>query len=313
MNDLDTDVSQLRQILAIRPDSNIIIERWSDSAGAHVVLDSDNPSVYKQLYRAAKAKLKLRIKITRVQPPPPPSPPPAAPSPPPLVQSRPVEEVNLPKSSPVSTRGSYLDTVLGEPVPSTFATHYAASADAFGCGYTDYLTGHAGDVSRKEWSGSAFGTAPLANQPVTTRFPGLSGAFCIDCNNCGDTIPNEHYHCSICDQGDYDLCPKCVDTGVLCPGEGHWLIKRTINNGVVTNSTTETIAPRKDDEPIDATPKTPKEPTPVTEEETAEAEKPAPPAPAQPVEEKQHIKIAVRTCNACFEGMFLNHWKRVKY
>ena len=47
-----------------------------------------------------------------------------------------------------------------------------------------------------------------------------------------------HYHCSICDNGDYDLCESCVQSGKLCSGDGHWLIKRVIKNGQVFNSTT---------------------------------------------------------------------------
>lgn len=81
------------------------------------------------------------------------------------------------------------------------------------------------------------------------QFPVIShnspnGMFCIDCNNCGRSIANEHYHCSICENGDYDLCLQCVGAGTTCRGEGHWLIKRTVQDGVVTNSTTETIPPR---------------------------------------------------------------------
>ena len=186
-----------------------------------------------------------------------------------------------PKSSPVSTRGSYLDTVLGEPVPSTFTSRLAASAESF----SPEPKGLA-----KEWADFA---KEMSTWNTPAHVPVFSGAFCIDCNNCGKTIPNEHYHCNICDQGDYDLCLKCIDEGVLCPGEDHWLIKRTINNGVVTNSTTETIAPRKQSEPE---PETHDEATPETE--------PVPvPVPEPEAEEKQP-KIAVRTCNACFEGMF---------
>lgn len=82
-----------------------------------------------------------------------------------------------------------------------------------------------------------------------TRFPVIShnspnGMFCIDCNNCSRSIANEHYHCSICEGGDYDLCPQCVDAGASCQGDGHWLIKRVVMSGVVTNSTTETIPSR---------------------------------------------------------------------
>lgn len=46
----------------------VIFERWSDSAASYVILDSNKPAVYKQLYRAAKAKLKLRIKVTHPVP-----------------------------------------------------------------------------------------------------------------------------------------------------------------------------------------------------------------------------------------------------
>lgn len=81
------------------------------------------------------------------------------------------------------------------------------------------------------------------------QFPVIShsssnGMFCIDCNHCGRSIANAHYHCSICENGDYDLCLQCISAGASCRGEGHWLIKRTVKDGVVTNSTTETIAPR---------------------------------------------------------------------
>jgi next-to-BRCA1 protein 1 len=82
------------------------------------------------------------------------------------------------------------------------------------------------------------------------RFPVIShsspnGMFCIDCNNCGRSIANEHYHCSICEYGDYDVCPQCIEAGASCRSDGHWLIKRMVVNGIVTNSTTETIPPRQ--------------------------------------------------------------------
>lgn len=73
----------------------------------------------------------------------------------------------------------------------------------------------------------------------------LSGAFCIDCNNCGKSIPDEHYHCGICDEGDFDLCSSCIAADVGCDGEEHWLIKRQIQNGLLVSSVTETIAPKK--------------------------------------------------------------------
>ncbi|KAI6853948.1 hypothetical protein KC334_g22596, partial [Hortaea werneckii] len=66
----------------------------------------------------------------------------------------------------------------------------------------------------------------------------------VYCNACDKAMADAHFHCSICDGGDYDLCQDCVVSGKLCPGEGHWLIKRFIQDGKVVNSTTERISPR---------------------------------------------------------------------
>lgn len=67
----------------------------------------------------------------------------------------------------------------------------------------------------------------------------------VDCNQCGQQIPNEHYHCSICDTGDYDLCNACVDAGHSCPGENHWLIKRFRHpDGAIGNSQTQRLPPK---------------------------------------------------------------------
>jgi next-to-BRCA1 protein 1 len=66
----------------------------------------------------------------------------------------------------------------------------------------------------------------------------------VFCNNCNQPMDDEHFHCSICDHGDYDLCPSCVDSGIHCPGAGHWMVKRFVKNGVVVNSTTERVGPK---------------------------------------------------------------------
>lgn len=60
--------TKLRMALAIPEDQQVRFERYSDSAASFVVLDADNLTVYKQLYRAAKAKLKLRLKATLIHP-----------------------------------------------------------------------------------------------------------------------------------------------------------------------------------------------------------------------------------------------------
>ena len=72
-----------------------------------------------------------------------------------------------------------------------------------------------------------------------------SSSFTICCNNCDKPIPDAHWHCSICERGDFDLCQDCIEKGCLCDGEDHWLIKRFVKGGKVINNTTETIAPKK--------------------------------------------------------------------
>ncbi|CAI4215386.1 unnamed protein product [Parascedosporium putredinis] len=58
---------KVRRALRITVDQVCIIERYSDSASAFLILDRANISVYKQLYRAAKAKSKLKIRVTMIQ------------------------------------------------------------------------------------------------------------------------------------------------------------------------------------------------------------------------------------------------------
>jgi next to BRCA1 gene 1 protein len=117
------------------------------------------------------------------------------------------------------------------------------------------------------------------NVPNFHNYP--SGVFYIDCNHCGKSILNEHYHCSICDTGDFDLCQSCVDRGVTCDGEEHWLIKRSIRGGTVIPSVTETIAPKKATDKAAGT-QDMKESVPLNEDEDE--------------------SVADRTCNSCIRG-----------
>ena len=81
---------------------------------------------------------------------------------------------------------------------------------------------------------------------LSTNYKGMSGSeFTICCNRCDAAIPDTHWHCNICDFGDFDLCTNCVDKGILCDAEDHRLIKRFLQDGRVVNSITETLAPKK--------------------------------------------------------------------
>jgi hypothetical protein len=104
----------------------------------------------------------------------------------------------------------------------------------------------------------------------------------VYCNNCDKNMLNEHYHCNICDEGDFDLCVGCKELGIHCRGEDHWLIKRFLDaRGTVISSTTETVGPRSKEETTTAT-----MPGAFTEEKKIEE----PEAP-------------MRTCNNCIRGL----------
>ncbi len=119
------------------------------------------------------------------------------------------------------------------------------------------------------------------NMPNMDHPLNMHGSYSVFCNECDHAIPGAHYHCSICDDGDFDLCQSCVDSGVLCGGKGHWLIKRVVRNGKVINSTTETIAPKS---------------------VKVEDEKEVPGAFTSDVKEDDRVDFETRTCNSCVCG-----------
>ncbi|KAI9805648.1 MAG: hypothetical protein M1833_005140 [Piccolia ochrophora] len=300
LRDLGANVlpEKLRFLLAIPPGQDVVFERYSDSAGSFVTLDSNNPSVYKQLYRAAKAKSKLRIKVT-------------------LVDRGMPKEVALPTTSGIHIVGPSAESTLtpsgpdtgyyngmshahSAPFKATIAAEFArptasdaveptATASQDTCSFSserhcipsthcDADEKHSADVSSTALPGSypeiskhetflcapvrdafpswldgriSLDTSPRQEAPefhdkcsIMYTLPGAS--YSILCNGCTDAIRTAHYHCSICENGDFDLCQKCINNGQTCGGEGHWLIKRMFKEGgELIQSTTETIAPRK--------------------------------------------------------------------
>lgn len=106
-------------------------------------------------------------------------------------------------------------------------------------------------------------------------------AYAVYCNICSTNIGDVHYHCDICDGGDFDLCESCSRAGRHCLKPDHWMIKRTIINGEVKSSTTQVCR------------------------ETPICSKPAQAAPVA-AEEAAHVDESnetYRTCNCCCEGM----------
>lgn len=275
------------------------------------MLDSKNPSVYKQLYRAAKAKLKLRIKATIngsvpvaveiTQPNPSntvssstseskpsygatghqlqessrsklPYDPCASPSITPprslLDTANPMLKLNNPDDNEKSI-DQQMELILLEQESKKRCLPSQQAASAFRCSLSPPL-------------GS---TQPGS---LTQRLNASGAQFTICCNNCDATIPDIHWHCGICDNGDFDLCKDCVDKGFVCDSDEHWLIKRDVKNGQVVNSTTET-AELKNRDKAELTDKVP----------GAFA---APEGKSKPTTSLADHLSSTRTCNACVGG-----------
>jgi next-to-BRCA1 protein 1 len=255
---------QLRSVLQVQPEDEVVFERYSDSAGAYVTLAPDSPQVYKTLFRAAKAKLKLRLRATLVGEDPE-APRFGAPIPGPIWDdilppnyrmstdtlspagaahvSPPSNHMPMPPApvpevaqvSPISPLASIKATTEDEaPLPPTFSARPSRS-EAVLTAFPAYH--HSGFFKNLA---AASHNADLAFRPKENP----QTSWVVFCNNCNQAMEDAHYHCSICDNGDYDLCPSCVDDGIHCPGTGHWLVKRFVKQGAVVNSTTERIGPK---------------------------------------------------------------------
>jgi next-to-BRCA1 protein 1 len=184
----------------------VTFERYSDSAGAFVTLDSSNPSVYKQLYRAAKAKLKLRIRATITEQPS-------------VKEEEEEDEPEVTSSTPILSGERYTP-----PTPSVRPPSIKTLVN--------------------EQSEAPSRVIPIQIQDV--KGPGQS--FSVFCNECDKSIPGPHWHCSICEEGDYDLCRECVGSGVHCKVDGHFLIKRIVENGSIISSNTQRMQKKPEDE-----------------------------------------------------------------
>lgn len=289
---------------------DVLIERYSDSAGSYVVLDRNNISVYKQLYRAAKAKQKLKLRVNTVSSDLPrgsSGPKPAtvedAPEVPEVSKSAPEPRFEEPLIS-LSTPSHLQD--LEEALDRLESTMSFNEATAAMKKEHEKITRNLDmlEASVNALSGGFNKTGMYGNGCELRRFPTLgSGLFvtqgppsrcpasastctyAVCCNICDKTIPGAHYHCSTCDDGDFDLCQGCVDQGETCKGSDHWLIKRFVKDGAFINSTTERIPPK------------PKAPKPRQE----------PPAPSAPFVQTERVVPVlenflfhnIRTCNCC--------------
>ncbi|KAF4555850.1 Ig-like domain-containing protein [Elsinoe fawcettii] len=243
LKDLTAEVLpvKLTALLNLPTNKKVTYERFSDSAGGYITLDPANSAVYKTLVRAAKAKLKLRLRAT-------------------------VEGMDTNITAP-----AVQNTVMPATTPALVAPGSASDRKNLGAGIFEFKDARTSNQIQKirDFHAGRMGEAPVPRpfsmpKPVMTEklsirpksqiVPlNLNGpTWSVYCNNCDAVMHNEHFHCSICDGGDYDLCQGCVDKGKLCPGQGHWLVKRFIKDGQMISSTTERLPPKPKAVPIDA-------------------------------------------------------------
>ncbi|KAK8219007.1 hypothetical protein IWZ01DRAFT_172043 [Phyllosticta capitalensis] len=372
MRDLGAAVlpTKLRQLLNIPPEQQVTFERFSDSAGAYITLDPENPQVYKTLFRAAKAKLKLRLRATVLSDPnvkmeSPASPAPTTPeadnktAPPPVelpvrtlpLSMPPLAPRSQPKTNPqeesskanrASQQQNNTGTIPLYPYARLPAFHKTDMKTALPSGNSAERTGEApvpqpfvhrswvrdtNDLVAETQKLRAESQMPKPALDKEEGIPGLfskldnimspgapmlasdqkdsssvaTSTWSVYCNVCDSPIVNEHFHCSICDDGDYDLCKSCVTSGEHCPGEGHWLIKRFISNGKVTNSTTERVGPKPKPEDLKMEFEAKPEPIPEPNKEMPGAYSTFGDAVdrASFGENKLQEAILTRTCNCC--------------
>lgn len=266
-----------------------MFERYSDSSASFVTLDPSNPSVYKQLYRAAKAKGKLRLRVTIIDKELPDRLPsrcyvhpyisdPVNAEPSPSSRLSTLEDLKTLSAAPSTITLTPSAKTNGEDEtsdkkPQSSKPYFWPIADnsdfseAAKSAFVKTVSASTSQEAKECISGRpAVDEAPVprffsAREHCLAELAGLqhkrslprtsnkgAGApftnFTICCNNCDNNIPDAHWHCAICDDGDFDLCEGCVEKGTLCDNEEHWLIKRSVENGKVVNSTTETIAPK---------------------------------------------------------------------
>ncbi|KAH8147898.1 uncharacterized protein LAJ45_07999 [Morchella importuna] len=260
LRDLGANVlpHKLRELLVIPDDQTVVFERYSDSAGSYVILDPKNPAVYKQLYRAAKAKLKLRFKAT-------------------IIYQGAEESVVSGGSSFVTTEirpspPAYRSTTslvsppaVATPEPATPASVEVSPAQldrAVADAVSSFLNGEEylaklretvreevekhekeapvpAPFSAPEPAPSVVSPPSVVSEVLDIKSPAFT--YAIFCDSCEGNIYDVHYHCGICDKGDYDLCQACVGRGTHCKDSSHWLIKRTLTGGTIVSSVTESI------------------------------------------------------------------------
>lgn len=275
-------------------------------------LDKANRDVFKSLQRAAKAKLKLRLKATTVTT---------------STAALPVDTAGLPAPSSQAVQPSRSSQPLVAQ-SSKYPPASVADSPSVARGVFDFRA----TPKKKSDISLAFRPSCTVQQPIAGAITGSSlllpskdmanptkatqvkppaglvddqsSTWVICCNSCDQALTGVHFHCSICDAGDFDLCEACIAKGQMCDGKEHWLVKRGIQNGQVFSSTTERLPPRSTQPaPLAIAP------APVSVETWTSPKLVTPSIPgAFTIEPRQLVleEETLRTCNNCIDSMLIH-------
>ncbi|KAF3013575.1 hypothetical protein E8E14_011399 [Neopestalotiopsis sp. 37M] len=312
--------TKLRGFLHIQEDTQILIERYSDSAAAYVVLDSTNPAVYKQLFRAAKAKQKLKLRVVAM------SPTDQENTGSPLLDTV-EDEVKSNDKQSLSTfqplEQEEKDELLASSKEETSSSEsFTISSKHQNMSEEVQMPGPEEKRARSMTSSSLDKFLPVdvaehkndihsltPTEPSKCPCPAFSSSllrrpFTVCCNSCDRVVPDAHFHCSTCDDGDFDLCQDCVNQGISCYNDQHWLIKRTIMDDQITYSTTH-VAPKTSSATSSASAKSSNH---VPTSPLSQLPMTLPMRPLEPVRPSAertsypaHPLYIARTCNSCVQ------------
>lgn len=99
------------------------------------------------------------------------------------------------------------------------------------------------EIEKRHVLAQSVANLSVASAPAVEAVPAkpkmrevVNQVYAVYCNICNVNVDSVHYHCGVCDSGDFDLCERCVEEGKHCNNAEHWMIKRTIVKGEVISS-----------------------------------------------------------------------------
>ncbi|KAE8447215.1 hypothetical protein EG329_011046 [Mollisiaceae sp. DMI_Dod_QoI] len=149
-----------------------------------------------------------------------------------------MDELSGTSSKSWDTNPRYSEPNFG--LPSKLLIHPAWSKFNFGPPSNLRVESKAGsgEILAIEYKDERERNAPQ-NPDVFIHDDWVTGAIC--CDKCGDAINGNFNHCTICNDGYFDLCLRCVDSGYHCHTPEHWMVALRFKNGTLSGRETEIV------------------------------------------------------------------------